>query len=204
MNPAGENTLGLNLELELHFFAVEAPPVRLPYYRVKPDIEMGDLWRVNLLEVFPLVGSQPVEMNAEWQQLTYDYDLYRYFAPIVDESTARSRWRILYGYRTAFTNGSGFEEPDDPRADYINGRNLDSPLPLWDKSRVCGGGRPSPAGKMARTWWWNAWTASNTRLRNPGCWSIPGCGSGRCARACITAGPTTSRRAAESRSSRLW
>ncbi len=137
MNPAGENTLGLNLELELHFFAVEAPPVRPPYYRVKHDIEMGDLWRVNLPEVFPLAGSVPVEMNAEWQQLSFD--LYRNSAPSVDEGTAKSRWRILYGYRTAFTNGSGFEEPDDPRADYVNGMNLDNPLPLWDKSRVCGG-----------------------------------------------------------------
>lgn len=130
----------MNLDLSLEFAVTETaslpqPPYRL--YRVKHDIELGELWRNDLPEVFPLDGSLAVKMTSDWQQLAYD--LYRYSASNVDEETAKKRWRIIYGYRTAFTNNQGFEKPGDPRADYINNKNLDMPLPKWDKTRVCGG-----------------------------------------------------------------
>lgn len=44
---------------------------------------------------------------------------------------------LLLHFQLAFANGTGFGDDSDPRADYILGKNLTSPLPILDKDRTC-------------------------------------------------------------------
>ncbi len=96
-------------------------------YRVKHDAELGPLWRV-APEVFPLNGNV-TPFTADWQSLTYQ----------MCNGITGPHWRQVYAYNTAFMNNSGFNDAADTRADYVNQMDLSSPLPSWDKCRVCGG-----------------------------------------------------------------
>jgi hypothetical protein len=50
------------------------------------------------------------------------------------------KWRSTYNGGIAFTNNQGFDDPDaGPRADYVNRRDLTSPLPKLMKGIICGG-----------------------------------------------------------------
>lgn len=47
----------------------------------------------------------------------------------------------IFGNAKAFCNGTGFGDPNNPRADYILNENIGDPpiLPSFDKVRTCGG-----------------------------------------------------------------
>lgn len=49
------------------------------------------------------------------------------------------KFRSTYNYWRAFNNGNGFQNPADPRADYVNRLSLDKPLPKMMKAIICGG-----------------------------------------------------------------
>jgi hypothetical protein len=50
-----------------------------------------------------------------------------------------SNWRAVYWDGRAFTNGNGFDAPGDPRADFVNDRDVNDPLPRLMKAIICGG-----------------------------------------------------------------
>lgn len=124
----------------------EPPAPQQQLYRVLHDYERWERgllepdqnwdWRAGLPEVFPLSDSV-ILADRNVQQLMWD--LFRAGAPSVDENTAKGKWRSLYQYDRAFMNNNGFNDDNDPRCDYIGGNDLDSPLPKFDKVRVCGG-----------------------------------------------------------------
>ncbi len=98
------------------------------YYRVLHDAETSKgIWRPGLPEVFPL-NDQKTSFGNAWQLLSYE----------MNPGMTGEHWRSLYAYNRAFTNGTGFNG-SEPRADYVNGRDLSYPLPAWDKTRLCGG-----------------------------------------------------------------
>jgi hypothetical protein len=100
---------------------------RPPIFRVLHDIELGPLWRQNVPEVFPLNGNR-TPFGRDWQLLSY----------AMNPKMTGQKWRSLYAYNRAFTNGTGFNGPE-PKADHVNGFDLDAPEPAWDKARFCGG-----------------------------------------------------------------
>lgn len=59
------------------------------------------------------------------------YDLMAHFHPAVKADS--NKWRIMHGYNVAMNNGTGFDEPGDPRVDFVNGRDVFAPLPKYDK-----------------------------------------------------------------------
>lgn len=107
-------------------------------YRVKHDLERGDVWRKGVPEVYVLDGTHRTYMKENIQYLTFN--LLRAGAPNQSLADAKKFWRQLYDYRRAFSNKAvGFDGSGEPLADFINGWNLKSGLPAFDKTRVCGG-----------------------------------------------------------------
>lgn len=56
----------------------------------------------------------------------------------INPRITKLEWRQLLYWRRAFTNGNGFEEPGDPRRDYVNERDLTADLPKIE-CLLCGG-----------------------------------------------------------------
>jgi len=102
---------------------VESVPSR-KFWRVKHD---ATDWRRGLPEVFVL-NSLSTPFGRDWQLLSFAMN------PGMDPR----KWRVVYDDHRAFMNNTGFSDAT-PRADYVNGLDLNSPLPRWDKTRVCGG-----------------------------------------------------------------
>lgn len=82
--------------------------------------------------VRPSYNAPPILFTKEMQRLSYEMNSYNpYFT--------KDKWRKVYAFSTAFTNENGFDEPNDPRADFVNNVDLTSPLPKLMKAIVCGG-----------------------------------------------------------------
>lgn len=126
-------------------------------YRVMHDVELldRDLLDGGLLkrvlkrmkkrdpEVFLLhdISGEPitkdVPMTRDIQEMMFA--LYRHGAPSQNLKRAKKKWRVVYDFMRAFSNGTGFNDSSDPRRDYISGLDLNKRLPAFDKARVCGG-----------------------------------------------------------------
>jgi len=102
---------------------VPEPPKQ--YWRVNHDTT---LWRPNLPEVFPFEPNSFAFLTRGYQFLSKE----------INPTMTNQKWRSLYANDTAFTNGQGFNKFGDPRADFVNGLNLTSPLPKQE-ALVCGG-----------------------------------------------------------------
>lgn len=136
-----------------------APPAG-NLFRVLHDWELWKLglledgkhwdWRAGYPEVFILQATHVVKMDVELQHLMYD--LFTAGTPSMKETTRKGKWRSLYQYDRAFTNGTGFNDDSDPRADYINMQDLEYELPKLDKTRVCGGA--TVRGEVDGDWVW--------------------------------------------------
>ena len=83
-------------------------------------------------EVRPSVNARPVEFTKEMQLLAMDLND---FNPLY----TGAKYRSTYHNGIAFCNGNGYEKPGDPRADHVNLRDLQEPLPKLMKGIICGG-----------------------------------------------------------------
>lgn len=115
------------------------------------------IWRPGLPEVFPL-NDLATTFGEQLQWLAYG----------LNPGMTGLKFRSLYDYRRAFTNGTGFRGPE-PRADYVNGLDLNAIQAALDKGRLCGGatveGDKDPPYLIVRTldpnhlptleWLWN-------------------------------------------------
>lgn len=118
----------MDVRIELTTNKIEKLP---QLYWLKHDPERGSIWRTKVPEVFP-VSDQTVRLTKYWQYFTY------YLNP----GMTGSKWRVLYGYYTAFTNqGAGYDRPGDPpKQDWINIRDLTAiDVPRFPKIILCGG-----------------------------------------------------------------
>jgi len=92
---------------------------------------------LNMPEVIPPTNPVAIEMFRNIQEMSYE--LMRFFNPAITPK----QWTAVHGGFVAFTNYQGFgTEPKSggPRANYILMRDLNSPLPKYDKAqRLCGG-----------------------------------------------------------------
>src|SRR3990167_3881241 len=105
-------------------------------WRVLHYLEYGNPLR-SRPEVELFEPDHKTSFPERWQKLSYD--LNTTLNPLITANMEKKKWRALYRFDKAFMNGTGFEESGDPRADFINRLNLTSPLPKFDKPRVCGG-----------------------------------------------------------------
>jgi len=92
------------------------------------------LWRPNLPEVFPFSPAHFTDFTRQYQLLEKQ----------LNKSMLNSKWHNLHlggndgNDATAFNNHQGFEMDDDPRVDYVNGKNLGAPNPK--QAALCCGG----------------------------------------------------------------
>lgn len=111
-------------------------PQSLPFWRVYHWVEYGNSLR-SRPEVERFNPGISCNFGESWQKVSYRIN--KTENPMISASIAKKQWRAVYGYKTAFMNGTGFDESGDPRADFINQLNLKAPLPKWDQPRCCGG-----------------------------------------------------------------
>lgn len=112
---------------------------------LQPQTPIVDGWRclhmaeggypnpLNMPEVRPSANARPILFTRDMQLLSFE------LANRVNPLIGGKQWAGVYGNWTAFTNGNGFGNDADPRADYVNGVNLSSPLPKLMKAIICGG-----------------------------------------------------------------
>lgn len=78
------------------------------------------------------------EMTEHWQWFQADVlALQKYGAHYWELGTAarefiKTKFTSLYHYKRFATNGTGFGDPNDPRANYVKGENLGSPNPAFE------------------------------------------------------------------------
>lgn len=83
--------------------------------------------------VRPSLQEGSVNFTKPLQLMSYEINKF-------NRLLTRGRWRGIYGNWTAFTNTAGFDDPGDPRADWVNVVDLKYPLPKLMKGIICGGG----------------------------------------------------------------
>ena len=112
-----------------------AVPSSEPLWRHKNDFELGvdapqrtfgELKAVP--EVYTL-NNHGMELTKQWQFFIYAINFHMDIQKI----------SAILGTRRAFTNKKGFasKRHDPPRADWLQGENLDAPNPAFDKTRTC-------------------------------------------------------------------
>lgn len=104
-------------------------------WRVKHKIENGyQKTPPNEPEVIPPTNPISLAMTSVIQRMSYD--LMRHFNPAITENL----WTKVHRFDKAFNNGNGFEDPTDPRVNFVTGDNLTYSYPKYDKAqRLCGG-----------------------------------------------------------------
>jgi len=107
------------------------PPSNLTGFIVMHDKDMGAIWRSNVPEVYHFDQIGATKLTPIWQKLIYDMNKSRGMTP--------KSYTTNLGTRTAWANGSGFLDPNSPRANYITGEDLSYQDPRLDKCRICGG-----------------------------------------------------------------
>lgn len=110
-------------------------PLKYSGWRVKHKIEDGwDRTPPGMPEVLPPIDPLSVAMTRDIQWMSYNLMTY------ANPSVTKKQWEAVHDYDRAFNNYSGFNDPDDPRANFIANENISYILPTYDKSqRVCGG-----------------------------------------------------------------
>ena len=111
------------------------PPLEYPpLWKVLHDLEMGKVRQVvldrgvPLPEVLPMAPNHYTPFTAALQRLSY----------AINPELTPDEWTALYTYQRFMTNHNGFGNQADPRANYIKGTNLSSPLPKQE-NLFCGG-----------------------------------------------------------------
>lgn len=102
-----------------------------PFWRVLHDSELptGVRPAAECPEVF-FGNREETPFGADWQLLSY----------ALNPGMTGAKWRALYAFDKAFTNGTGFDNPNTgPRADFVNGRDLGAQVPYWKSFIFCGG-----------------------------------------------------------------
>lgn len=115
---------------------LKSAPASPLLWRTLHDIEMGPLTRVGVPEVY-VISENKFDFTEGWQKLSYALNTTA--NPLISSDMDKDKWRVLYDFMRAFTNGTGFNESGDPRRDYVNMRDLNAPYPKFDKTRICGG-----------------------------------------------------------------
>lgn len=82
--------------------------------------------------VRPSVNAPPIPFTEPMQLLSFALNRH-------NPAFTGDKWRSVYWTDRAFTNEQGFDIPGDPRADFVNKRDIYDPLPKLMKAIICGG-----------------------------------------------------------------
>lgn len=94
-------------------------------YRVNHD---GHNWRDNLPEVNPLFPNHFVEFRKDHQLLERELNWH----------LSGMDWRDVHTWQRGFNNQQGYDRPGDPRADWVNRKDITRDNPRQEVL-VCGG-----------------------------------------------------------------
>lgn len=150
-------------------------------YQVKHDYQLPKgVWR-QFPEVFRLEPHHYTDLTEAWQLFCFDL-LIQSAGDIMTEMDIRRKFRAVYKYDLAMTNDNGFENGDDPRADFINRVDLKQELPKIATLVMGGtvlsgvidgtdlivdtldGNRPPPSGITRKTHPWLIQCGTNATL----------------------------------------
>jgi len=134
--------------------------------------------------VRPSENAPAIHFTGAMQLMSYELNS---FNPLF----SKEKWRVVYGRGTAFTNQNGFVDHGDLRADFVNRKDLNEPLPKLMKAIICGGmfirgevtddqlrcvpgvhaidagkAMPSVDEIMARNWYFTATTSNGKRVNH--------------------------------------
>lgn len=112
----------------------EPPPPILTGWKVLHDWETKqEQWRgtkSGVPEVFHFDQDAPTKLTHAWQD----------FIMALNPGMTGDGWRSLAKWDRAFTNGTGYDNPNGSiYADFINKRDMTAKPPVEDKCRCCGG-----------------------------------------------------------------
>lgn len=108
---------------------ITPPPEPIQLYQLKEDREVlgGIRSCASCPAVFTLKDDPHVVMTEQWQ----------YYLRAINYNMTVNDVYLLLDKSLAFANGTGFRNPNDPRADYFHRINLNYPPPNLDKVRSC-------------------------------------------------------------------
>jgi len=125
-------SIGLNVAIKKHLVVAPAPP-RYIGYRVKHSPEPGARITPNgMPEVDPSLNIVSIRFTKEMQLLSWEV------MHTLNPTITKNQWRAVFTTHRAYTNQNGFGD-DVPRADYVNGLDLDGELPRLMKAIIAGG-----------------------------------------------------------------
>lgn len=108
-------------------------------------------------------------LNINATNFTEPVQLMSYAINDFNSLFTKQRWTATYGNTVAFTNGNGFGDSGDPRANFVERSNLTSPLPKLMKAIICGGnfftGVPTYSTVQAIANVWNAFWDQFRRVK---------------------------------------
>ncbi len=94
---------------------------------------------LNNPEVRPSFNAPAIPFTKDMQLLSFALNRH-------NPSYTGEKWRSVHWFKRAFNNNNGFDDPGDPRRDYVNGRDLQAvfanglpALPKMMKAIICGG-----------------------------------------------------------------
>lgn len=110
------------------------PPVVITGWKVLHDWQTKQVqWRgldKGVPEVFHFDQDAPTQLTHAWQ----------HFIMALNPGMSADGWRSLAKWDRAFTNGTGYDNPNGNKyADYITPKDTDKKPPVEDKCRCCGG-----------------------------------------------------------------
>lgn len=113
-------------------------------WQVLHDAQMGEIRRPTegkgAPEIFPLIDKHFTFFTKGWQEFSFEL-----------MGLPSRRWRAVFTWQRVLTNENGFDKPGDPRADWINKLNLESPNPKY-ASLLFGGNVVT--GRVDGDWLW--------------------------------------------------
>lgn len=118
-------------------------------WRVRHWVETGNPLRSR--PEFELMDPEHKTAFTRGYQLL-SYDVNTPANPYCTRVMDKDKWRVLYAADEAWMNGTGFNDPSDPRADWVNFRDIGKINPVLDKVRVpCGA---LVTGTLDGDWMW--------------------------------------------------
>lgn len=104
------------------------PPPTVPEYQVWGDKEKGVIRSAAPNPEVYWLDESPVILTEAWQELIFE----------MNKPYMSKKWFTQnLAYNVAWANGTGFNDPNDPRRNYIEGTNLTARYPNLDKCRCC-------------------------------------------------------------------
>jgi GH25 family lysozyme M1 (1,4-beta-N-acetylmuramidase) len=110
--------------IRLRALNVVPTPTTTQLWQLLHDVQLGEIRQPTegngAPEVFPMMDKHFTRFTREWQMFSYEL-----------MALPAKKWRAVFTWKRALANRNGFENPADPRADYVNKMDMSSDDPKF-------------------------------------------------------------------------